>query len=273
MYGPLICTKIVLLQFITGDLKPKEVCVHCYNKIIEFYNFIVIYEAADYEMDRIIYENSEKWYQETAKVDILEPIKTELLFDTSSYFNDQETNFYSLPSVGKPVEIIPDPEAIQNEINKVADKTKISTEEEESNDQVKDKIVKNVIGKNDEKFKPFSCSVCNKQFARQTNVTLHILQQHSDSKPYKCKTCDRSFASTRELSIHARLHTGDLKCPDCGRVFTAQSKLKRHIRIHTGEKPFVCTECNKGNMEIRTIDLVFNKFNRFHFQDLMINVT
>ncbi|XP_033990996.1 zinc finger protein 2 homolog [Trematomus bernacchii] len=95
--------------------------------------------------------------------------------------------------------------------------------------------------------KSFSCSLCNKAFARSGNLKEHI-RNHTGDKPFSCSICNKAFTQSGNVKKHMRIHTGEkpFSCSVCKKYFAQRADLKRHVRIHTGEKPFSCSVCEKS---------------------------
>ncbi|XP_059204535.1 gastrula zinc finger protein XlCGF57.1-like [Centropristis striata] len=104
--------------------------------------------------------------------------------------------------------------------------------------------------------KPFSCSICDKRFVRKTQLNHHMMT-HTKEKPFSCSICDKRFVRKSQLNPHMMTHTKEkpFRCSLCSKGFTGSGDLVRHMRIHTGEKPYSCSVCSKsfterGNREI-----------------------
>ncbi|XP_068431173.1 gastrula zinc finger protein XlCGF28.1-like [Clinocottus analis] len=98
--------------------------------------------------------------------------------------------------------------------------------------------------------RPYTCSVCNKNFRIKSILTRHM-KTHTGEKPYSCSVCGKSFIQRSYLQTHMNSHSGQKPhtCSFCGRGFTQVGNMNAHIRIHTGEKPHSCTDCGKGFRE------------------------
>lgn len=93
--------------------------------------------------------------------------------------------------------------------------------------------------------KPYSCSVCGKSFIQRSYLQTHM-NSHSGQKPYTCSFCGRGFTQVGNMNAHIRIHTGEKphSCSDCGKSFREKADLLKHTVIHTGEKPYICSVCH-----------------------------
>lgn len=116
---------------------------------------------------------------------------------------------------------------------------------------------------------PYSCSLCEKNFASQAIVT-HVNASHKQHVTniccYKCNLCQGTFLKWSELDEHFRLVHPDphihpnkqtvdvqiknedaITCVWCNEQFLQHAALKKHIRRkHDGRYPFQCNECGKS---------------------------
>ncbi|KAI5634844.1 zinc finger, c2H2 type domain-containing protein [Phthorimaea operculella] len=92
---------------------------------------------------------------------------------------------------------------------------------------------------------PYSCSICNRRFSQIGVVKLHYKRVHARIKNEICRFCKKAFSDRGNLVNHERIHTGikPYECNYCGKCFSDPSALKRHIRTHTGDKIYACPEC------------------------------
>ncbi|XP_018333383.2 zinc finger protein 883-like isoform X2 [Agrilus planipennis] len=141
----------------------------------------------------------------------------------------------------------------------------------------------------DHVYKPYICTICNKNFARGDHLIRHV-QIHktgTDASVLMCSICEKVFDSSDQfvrhtkvhlrqdkhhvcsecgkaynrldnLKTHQRIHFGvkDNKlhlCIYCGKEFNSSSNMIVHMRRHTGERPYKCSQCGKGFP--RSVDL------------------
>ena len=96
----------------------------------------------------------------------------------------------------------------------------------------------NTIQENERK-KPFRCSVCEKSYRFQSHVKEHFESVH-EGKRHKCSLCDSNFSREGTLKRHiSTLHKDNTSynCSKCEAIFFAESKLEYHIAsVHEGRK-------------------------------------
>ena len=96
----------------------------------------------------------------------------------------------------------------------------------------------NTIQENERK-KPFRCSVCAKSFRFQSHVKEHFESVH-EGKRHKCLLCGSNFSREGTLKRHiSTLHKDNpsYKCSKCEARFFNESKLEYHIAsVHEGRK-------------------------------------
>ena len=100
----------------------------------------------------------------------------------------------------------------------------------------------------------FNCDICNRKFATDANLRIHVEQIHilenkdrvTRKDGYKCTKCDRSFSNIFNLERHLSLHQfhslrGEkamtlrkFQCTLCSKSYGTDQKLQTHIdRCHS----------------------------------------
>uniref|UniRef100_A0A3Q1KBA6 C2H2-type domain-containing protein n=1 Tax=Anabas testudineus TaxID=64144 RepID=A0A3Q1KBA6_ANATE len=73
-------------------------------------------------------------------------------------------------------------------------------------------------------------------------------QACESGRPYTCSICNKNFRIKSVLARHMKMHTGDkpYSCSVCGKSFVQRSYLKTHLNSHSGQKPYTCSICGRG---------------------------
>ncbi|KAF5286601.1 hypothetical protein FQR65_LT12510 [Abscondita terminalis] len=129
--------------------------------------------------------------------------------------------------------------------------------EDRSNENVECPICKGVFLKsslevhirNHSGHRPFTCSVCNKDFTTKWNLKLHKWTHAARaSKPYKCDQCKGAFIRETDYVAHMNSHKSvrPYTCNYCGAQFIRKYNCQRHVREHEKAKTFSCQVCGKS---------------------------
>ncbi|XP_058822756.1 zinc finger protein 69 homolog [Topomyia yanbarensis] len=95
----------------------------------------------------------------------------------------------------------------------------------------------------------FYCTLCDRNFGRQSSLTQHNINRHSGPRQYRCAQCGKRYQFPKELETHEQRHRALKKpfpCSKCPKQFYHRMDLERHHSKHHGQVPFRCSECGKG---------------------------
>ncbi|VIO99521.1 Uncharacterized protein BM_BM17839 [Brugia malayi] len=103
--------------------------------------------------------------------------------------------------------------------------------------------------------KPYSCSICKKNFTQLGNMKMHMLT-HTGEKPYSCPICKKNFTQFVHMKEHMMTHAGEkpYSCPICGKCSSRKQDLQAHMVTHDMNRPvYHCTVCSKGFMNKKSL--------------------
>jgi len=102
----------------------------------------------------------------------------------------------------------------------------------------------------------FKCDICQKGFARLTNLTNHTkihiaIQDRKKQWRFPCVQCEEVFEYKSHLEEHTdqkhrliRLYCTEL---DCQASFSNQNGLNSHLKtVHSDDRPFKCGKCSSS---------------------------
>ena len=88
----------------------------------------------------------------------------------------------------------------------------------------------------DLKKETFKCVECGTIFARNTDLKVHISEQHAVQDVLQCKYCGKEYSYKRSLERHMLEKHGlvmrKYECPDCGKLFNQKRNMERHQYLH-----------------------------------------
>ena len=115
-----------------------------------------------------------------------------------------------------------------------------------------------------ERSKPFTCTICDKGFARRKGLISHSVKHTNKGNEvgivnplYKCDPCDKTFKRRYLLIKHNVTTHGEtppppdknkelLPCPECQEVFRGPRLLKMHQLSHLpADEVIKCKHCSK----------------------------
>ena len=93
----------------------------------------------------------------------------------------------------------------------------------------------------------FGCDICDVVFTTVENLLTHTSTVHEGNKPYKSEVCDKRFAVEISIPLHMKQFHGDHRCTICKENFIVALDLKKHIRLsHKSNKQIRCTFCDES---------------------------
>ncbi|KAJ0002530.1 hypothetical protein NQD34_007679 [Periophthalmus magnuspinnatus] len=109
---------------------------------------------------------------------------------------------------------------------------------------------KSKVIQNYPKKQTFGCSLCDKVFSTQKNLSYHMSHhaKNVQTMPFKCVECGARFREKHWLDQHMEIHSVHRPhcCSFCNKRFTSRDTLRSHMRSHTEERPYKCAICHKG---------------------------
>ena len=89
--------------------------------------------------------------------------------------------------------------------------------------------------------KEYVCTICDKEFSKQSGLTLHVLAIHKNDKRHQCDVCNITFSRKQHLEKHVKNVHKLLKtehCEACDKWF-GKGLLYKHVSsVHNSVKKF-----------------------------------
>lgn len=264
---------------------PNLICLNCFNKITDIYNFKLLcdysnalflkYLESQNKADNYNLESEHKYRTVSNLLRSQTPdetLKNEIFDDTKIVLDNESKNNLlnnlNCKVSGKSCEPKKDqPCEARNDLTDLTSHDECHQQYEnnprhflcekcETTFESKSLLIKHIkkihsklkIHKNEnEEINNFICEICRKPFKSKYILAVHE-QRHYNKGQFLCTTCGKGFSSKGCLNRHMRVHTGEKKyeCNICKKKFPSSNNLNLHFRIHSGVKPYLCTKCGKA---------------------------
>ena len=151
-----------------------------------------------------------------------------MLIDTDKEDDDSELEF---KEISKKVDIIAD--SLAPEITQKSDP---APKNELSHIIAKRKIHPKTSKKAGASYISYTCTICSKEFTSSSQRSIHKYCSSELKKPFKCSQCGKEFARQSMLKDHETSHstTNDFKCNKCDKSYKRKSSLRKHEYSHKG---------------------------------------
>lgn len=91
------------------------------------------------------------------------------------------------------------------------------------------------------------CKECNKECSSKKALSAHRATSHfqpGEDAPFRCSICNRGFKYNINLTSHMQIHKDNYTC-DCGKSFSNKGDLKKHTNSEHKNDNSITYECSK----------------------------
>lgn len=225
------------------DKLPKKICVDCFCKLENFYQFYNITEKAEQQLLSWLEEPQEVLHPKTEED---KPTPSELLNivvkeeENEDNFDDA-ANFVS-NNEEKLVDVEPKPKIRR----KSTKKKKSSPVKSNRKLKMAGRLFCEKKGKRN-----YACTECDERFDKQAAAREHFKNMHVVLEFYKCEHCDKTFNKLHPFKLHRAEHGIDKSapiffCDKCNFKTATKMYFEGHVaRKHSDVYKFDCHHCGK----------------------------
>uniref|UniRef100_A0A1B0EZ55 Uncharacterized protein n=1 Tax=Phlebotomus papatasi TaxID=29031 RepID=A0A1B0EZ55_PHLPP len=210
---PDIFKETTSLDIQKNDGLPEVLCLTCYNRLLEAYNFRKMCSASALDFHQILSANNQ---EDTVSENVKDPIVIPNA-DINEISDSASEKSYSHPD--SIMEILDDDPAVPEETEKT-EKT--------------------------QKLKKFNveCNLCNLIFFRKEGLEIHMMVKHQGLESCQCLICGTSFDSKDSLIMHLEVHHGVIEDKyERKQEHKQERKQQERKQSVSGKNDWVCNDC------------------------------
>ena len=100
------------------------------------------------------------------------------------------------------------------------------------------------------------CEKCNKEFASEKHLRMHIKTHKATSSNFTCTECEKTFDGEWKLNAHRKTHK-NYPCDQCEKSYKTEELKEKHKRISHEELKLFCHFYNNDKNCPHAVECIF----------------